>query len=193
MCDVTPVAGREDGCLEELTGAWWRMAVSRRERILAFLKGGDCLTGAELARRLGVSRQVIVQDIAILRAAGEDIVATPQGYRLGAGTVAPYRAVLAVRHRPEQTQLELDTMVDCGLRVLDVVVEHPVYGELRGLLMLSSRQDVASFIERVTRSGAALLSTLTGGVHLHTVEALRPDALVRARERLRALGILLEE
>ncbi len=168
------------------------MAASRRERILALLKAGGCLTGAELARRLGVSRQVIVQDIAILRAAGEDIVATPQGYRLGTGVVAPYRVVLAVRHRPEQTRSELETMVDCGLRVLDVVVEHPVYGELRGLLMLSSRQDVAAFLDRVARSGAALLSTLTSGVHLHTVEASHPEALIQARDRLRVLGILLE-
>lgn len=170
------------------------MGVTRRERILTLLRqAGGPVTGAELARRLGVSRQVIVQDIALLRAAGEDIVATPQGYRLGpGGSLGPYRAVLAVSHRPEETADELNTMVDCGLRVLDVVVEHPLYGELRGLLLLDSRADVAAFLERVARTGAALLSSLTGGVHLHTVEAPHPDALERARESLRRQGILLE-
>ncbi|HHY94422.1 MAG TPA: transcription repressor NadR [Firmicutes bacterium] len=171
------------------------MAVERRRRILELLRRArEPVTGSELARRFGVSRQVIVQDIAVLRAAGEEVVATPQGYRLGSGSpVGPYRAVLAVRHRPEQTQDELNTLVDCGLRVLDVVVEHPLYGELRGLLLLASRQDVATFVDQVTRTGAGLLSTLTGGVHLHTVEAPHPDALLCAREALRARGYLLED
>ena len=151
------------------------------------------MTGSELARRLGVSRQVIVQDIALLRAAGEDVVATPQGYRLGPGTPArPYRAVVAVRHTPAQTGDELYALVEAGVRVLDVVVEHPLYGELRGLLLLDTRDDVTAFLERVASSGAALLSSLTGGVHLHTLEAFHPDALEVARARLREKGFLLE-
>lgn len=152
------------------------------------------MTGSELARQLGVSRQVIVQDIALLRAAGEDILATPQGYRLGPGLAArPYRAVIAVRHSPAQTGDELYSLVEAGTRVLDVIVEHPIYGELRGLLLLETREDVDVFLERVAASGAALLSTLTGGVHLHTLEAAHPDAIELARARLREKGYLLDE
>jgi len=170
------------------------LATSRREQILALLRRAPGpVTGSELARRLGVSRQVIVQDIALLRAAGEDVLATPQGYRLGPGMPArPYRAVVAVRHTPAQTGDELYTLVEAGVRVLDVVVEHPLYGELRGLLLLDTRDDVTAFLERVASSGAALLSSLTGGVHLHTLEASHPDALEAARARLREKGYLLE-
>ncbi|MEW6398206.1 MAG: transcription repressor NadR [Bacillota bacterium] len=170
------------------------MAVSRREQILALLRQArGPVTGSELARRVGVSRQVIVQDIALLRAAGEDVLATPQGYRLGPGMPArPYRAVIAVGHTPAQTGDELYTLVDAGVRVLDVVVDHPIYGELRGLLLLDTAEDVAAFLERVAGSGAALLSSLTGGVHLHTLEASHPDAIEIARTRLREKGYLLE-
>ncbi|MBC7339923.1 MAG: transcription repressor NadR [Firmicutes bacterium] len=170
------------------------MAASRREQILALLRQArGPVTGSELARRLGVSRQVIVQDIALLRAAGEDVLATPQGYRLGPGAPArPYRTVIAVRHSPAQTGDELYTLVEAGVRVLDVVVEHPIYGELRGLLLLDTPDDVTAFLERVADSGAALLSSLTGGVHLHTLEASHPDAIETARARLREKGYLLE-
>lgn len=170
------------------------MATSRREQILAFLRQArGPVTGSDLARRFGVTRQVIVQDIALLRAGGEDILATPQGYRLGPGMAArPYRKVIAVQHSPAQTGDELYTLVEAGVRVLDVVVEHPIYGELRGLLLLETAQDVAAFLERVSRLGAALLSTLTGGVHLHTLEASHPGDIEKARARLREKGYLLD-
>ncbi|MBC7336148.1 MAG: transcription repressor NadR, partial [Clostridia bacterium] len=101
------------------------------------------------------------------------------------------RAVLAVSHAPEQTEEELNALVDFGLKVLDVVVEHPIYGELRGFLMLESRHDVERFLGRIADAGAGLLSTLTGGVHLHTVEYAREEELNLAREALAAKGFLL--
>jgi transcriptional regulator of NAD metabolism len=152
------------------------------------------ITGHELARKMGVSRQVIVQDIALLRAQGEELVATPQGYLLAQRlSRAAHRAVIAVRHDRDTTEEELLIMVDHGLRVVDVVVEHPLYGELRGLLRLESREDVRQFIARLRESEAALLSALTKGVHLHTVEASRPEAITRAQAALRANGYLLED
>jgi len=145
-----------------------------------------------LAKHFRVSRQCLVQDVAILRASGEDIVATPQGYRLPKGTGRLHRAILASRHEPERTEEELQILVDHGVKVLDVIVEHPLYGELRGSLMLESRTDVQDFLGQVRSAKAALLSSLTGGVHLHTVEASRPEMISRAKAKLRARGFLLK-
>ena len=166
----------------------------RRRQIVEYLRQqGVPVRGGELARRLRVSRQCLVQDVAILRAGGDKIVATPQGYRLPANSSVFHRAVLACRHAAERTQEELEILVDHGVKVLDVIVEHPVYGELRGSLALESRADVKDFLDKVRASRAALLSSLTGGVHLHTVEASRPEMIVRAKARLRARGFLLKE
>ena len=170
------------------------MSEDRRRRIVDLIaQARDPITGTELAHLLGVSRQIIVQDMALLRAAGADIVATPRGY-LGArsrGGRATYREVLAVQHGREQIEVELNTLVDLGLRVIDVIVDHPVYGELRGNLMLESRADVRQFLQRL--EGAEPLSALTRGVHLHTVESSRPGAIDEGREALRGLGILLAD
>jgi transcriptional regulator of NAD metabolism len=165
----------------------------RRHRIVECLRQTRApIAGGELARRLRVSRQCLVQDVAILRAGGEQIVSTPRGYRLPESSPVVHRAILACRHAAERTQEELEILVDHGVKVLDVIVEHPVYGELRGSLALESRADVKDFLDKVRASRAALLSSLTGGVHLHTVEASRPKMIARAKARLRARGFLLK-
>jgi len=150
------------------------------------------IRGDELARRFRVSRQCLVQDVAILRASGEEIEATPRGYRLPKVQNPAHRAILACRHAPERTEEELDILVDHGVKILDVIVEHPLYGELRGSLMIESRADVQDFLKHVKTSHASLLSSLTGGVHLHTVEASRPELIARAKAKLRARGFLLK-
>src|ERR1700723_340858 len=166
----------------------------RRRRIVAWMRNdGGPIRGGERAKVFRVSRQSLVQDVAILRAGGEDIVATPRGYRLPDGAGRGYRAVLACRHAPERTEEELQILVDHGIKILDVIVEHPLYGELRGSLVLESRADVRDFLAQVRASHAALLSSLTGGVHLHTVETSRPEMIVQAKARLRARGFLLKE
>jgi len=168
-------------------------ACKRRRQIIESLQhDGAPIRGSELARRLRVSRQCLVQDVAILRAGGEQIVSTPRGYRLPESSPHLHRAILACRHSPERTEEELEILVDHGVKILDVIVEHPVYGELRGALALESRADVRDFLTRVRASHAVLLSSLTGGVHLHTVEASRPEMIVRAKARLRARGFLLK-
>jgi uncharacterized protein len=150
------------------------------------------IQGGELAKRFHVSRQCVVQDMAILRAGGEKIVATPRGYRLPEDANHGHREILACRHAPERTGEELEILVDHGVRVLDVSVEHPLYGELRGSLAIESRADAQDFMKRVKATHAALLSELTHGVHLHTVEASRPEMIARAKAHLRARGFLLK-
>ncbi len=169
-------------------------AAERRRRLTAWMRTRTGpVHGDELARRFRVSRQCLVQDVAILRAAGVDIISTPQGYRLPqSGRSAPHRATLACRHSPAQTEEELNILVDHGLRVLDVVVEHALYGELRGSLMIESRADVQDFLRRWKTTRASLLSSLTNGVHLHTVEASSRERIARAKAALHARGMLLK-
>jgi hypothetical protein len=164
----------------------------RRAKIIELLRSEKRpFSGSELAGFFQVTRQVIVQDIAILRAAGNDIIATSQGYMMK----QPYdfcSKKIAVCHAEEKTREELLTFVECGCKVIDVIVEHPLYGELRGMLMLQDSGDVEEFIKKVEKSNATLLSRLTRGVHLHTVEALNEDSIKKAEELLREKGILLE-
>ena len=55
--------------------------LQRRKNIITMLKQSDVpVSGTRLGKENGVSRQVIVQDITLLRVEGYDIVATPRGY-----------------------------------------------------------------------------------------------------------------
>ena len=166
-------------------------AASRRQAILDRLRTADRpVSASALAAGLNVSRQIIVGDIALLRAGGAEISATPRGYVLPRATDGITRTI-ACRHTLAQTGQELDILVDKGCTVLDVIVEHPVYGQLTGQLQISSRYDVEQFLARIRDSDAAPLSMLTGGLHLHTLCCPNEDAYTRACAALKAAGLLL--
>ena len=166
-----------------------RTGAERRRKIWERMRAHKgSLLGSELARQFGISRQSLVQDVAILRASGKEILSTPQGYRLPSAVPSARRAILACQHAPERTEEELHILVDNGVKVIDVLVEHPLYGELRGSLMLGSRADVADFMKRWRGTKTTLLSSLTRGVHLHTVEAARQEEIERAKAELHARG-----
>ena len=164
-------------------------AEQRRQEILTLLEQTDTpLSAAALAHRFSVSRQIVVGDVALLRAQGREIVATARGYVIPAP--AGLVRQVACRHTAAQTREELDAMVDCGCTVIDVVVEHPVYGQLTAPLHLSSRLDVDQFMKRM--DGAAPLSQLTGGVHLHTLSCPDETAYEHLLQLLRQRGFLVE-
>ena len=168
-------------------------AASRRQAILDRLRTADRpVSASALAAGLNVSRQIIVGDIALLRAGGAEISATPRGYVLPRATDGITRTI-ACRHTLAQTGQELDILVDNGFTVLDVIVEHPVYGQLTGQLQISSRYDVEQFLARIRDSDAAPLSMLTGGLHLHTLCCPNEDAYTRACAALKAAGLLLDD
>lgn len=170
-------------------------AALRREKMKQkIMSTPQPITGSELAKVFDVSRQVIVQDVAILRAAGAPILATAQGYMMpGIPLHKSIDRIFACKHITMETlRDELTTIVDLGGRVIDVVVEHPVYGEFRSLLMLSSLSSVRGFIERLEKQGAEPLSSLTGGVHLHTVEADCSVVLDQIEKALLGKGILMK-
>ena len=168
-------------------------AAQRRAAILSKLEQADRpVSAAALAREFAVSRQIIVGDIALLRAGGVDIAATPRGYVLPRESAALIRTVACVHDR-EGMARELEIMVDNGCQVVDVVVEHPIYGQLTGQLHLSSRYDVQEFSRSISESSAKPLSDLTGGIHLHTLRCPSEAAFQRVRSSLEAEGFLLKE
>lgn len=167
-------------------------AQMRREEIARRLEQAEGpVSATALAKEFSVSRQIIVGDVALLRASGLDIAATPRGYVLPAG-VGGLRFTVATNHTGAQMEAELNAIVDQGGTVLDVIVEHPIYGQITAPLRLSSRFEVGQFVERCTRSDAAPLSVLTDGVHLHTVVCQDAACEQRVKHALRDLGILLE-
>jgi len=163
---------------------------TRQRQILQLMRThSEPIRGEEIAQICHVTRQVVVHEIALLRASGIPIVATPRGYYLDESTALAQQTVISVRHRPEETAHELYTLVDYGIQIDNVIVEHPLYGELRGMLQLRSRRDVDHFLAQVRAGQVALLSSLTDGYHLHTVTY--PDKLVleQAVQALRQKGI----
>ena len=164
-------------------------AVNRRENIIRTLRqSADPVSAASLASALGVSRQIIVGDIALLRASGEKITSTPRGYVLSEGGTSVY--TLACVHGVEDTEKELNIMVDNGCKVLTVSVEHPVYGLLTGELQLANRYDVRQFVEKLQSGEVRPLSALTGGVHLHTLSCPDNECFERTRSQLEREGLL---
>ncbi len=170
-------------------------ADSRRSQILARIAGSSRpVSGGELASETGVSRQVVVADVATLRARGHPILATPGGYLLvDRGPRSGAVRVFACRHTTlDETLEELMIMVEAGGRVRDVIIDHPVYGEISGQLRLSTPQSVRRMVERLSGKDASPLSAITGGRHFHTVEADDEAVLDRIQGRLRAAGLLEE-
>lgn len=167
------------------------LASERRAAIETVLRNSKCpVSATALAGQLHVSRQVIVGDVALLRASGVEIQATPRGYVLGAEH-AGTEGVLACVHTAQDMGRELNTIVDHGGEVVDVIVEHAVYGQLTGQLRLRSRHDVSEFLKKA--EGCAPLSALTDGIHLHTVRCPDEETLLRITRALKDEGFLLEE
>lgn len=168
-------------------------SVQRRQKIYTLLRASDGpLSAATLAGQCGVTRQVIVGDIALLRAEGHHIAATPRGYVIPDESTGLVRCV-ACSHSLEGTREELYAMVDCGCTVRDVIVEHPVYGQLTAALQLSSRYDVEQFISKMRSSSAAPLSALTEGIHLHTLSCPSEEVFAHLKAQLDEMGVLLPE
>lgn len=149
-------------------------ADARRESIISHLQSSPMPVSASgLAALLKVSRQIIVSDVALLRAGGLNISATPRGYILSENDAGKSRhgfeGILPCKHTAAQLKEELYTMVDFGAEVIDVTIEHSLYGQLSGSLNLNSRYDVDLFTEKIESSADLPLSILTEGVHLHKI------------------------
>ena len=146
-------------------------SIERREDIYKLLlKSEKPLKGIDIAKIYSVTRQVIVRDIAILRAKGNNIMATPDGYIVNRND-NKVKAVIAVSHREDQLIEEMSIVIKYGGIIEDVIVEHPLYGEIRGMLMIKNYNELSKFNKKYNDQGARLLSVLTKGIHIHTIAA----------------------
>lgn len=167
----------------------------RREKIVQRLEKAEApVSATALAKELGVSRQIIVGDIALLRAAEHAITATPRGYVLERQeSERGKRFTIACRHDKDQLRTELYTIVDYGGGVLDVIVEHPIYGQLAGKLQVFSRYDADQFCEKLDSNQAPPLCDLTGGIHLHTILCPDEETFHRIEQQLHNQGFLVKK
>lgn len=167
-------------------------SLERRELVHEILISADePISATALANRFNVSRQVIVGDIALLRAAGSAIISTPRGYYIEKEHSHLIIHSLICCHSDADMQEELNTIVDCGCKVLNVIVEHPIYGALTGELQIASRLDVEYFVERVRSNEALPLSALTEGLHTHTVSCPNEESFHRLSQLLQQRGFLV--
>lgn len=161
----------------------------RRRAVLAAL-GSEPMPAARLAAQCGCSRQVIVQDIALLRAEGRQIISTNRGYILAGSR---HERVFKVRHSDEQVQEELFAVVDAGGCVEDVFVWHKVYGKISAPMRVRSRREAEVFVQKIESGVSRPLKNITGSYHYHTVSAESEAVLDEIARALQERGFLVGE
>lgn len=169
----------------EMTGA------DRRKKLLTLMReSGTPLSGTLLGSKTGVSRQIVVQDIALLRTEGHPIVSTARGYFLAEDKQAV--RWIKVCHTNEQVEEELTTIVDLGGEVLDVMVNHRVYGKVTAPLHIKSRRDVQKFVDNLKTGKSTPLLNVTSGYHFHRISAESKEILDEIEEALKEKNFLAE-
>lgn len=164
----------------------------RRREIISYITSNKKpASGTVLAKLFQVSRQVIVQDMALLRAEGYEILSTNRGYFLS--SPMEVSEIFYVCHDNSRIEEELNLIVDCGGNVQDVFVNHEVYGELRARLAVDSRKKAAAFCKDMGRGKCSPLNTITSGYHYHTVTAESQEILDSIEEELALGGFLVSQ
>ena len=146
-----------------------KVAERRKAIVNLLLSAKEPISGGELAQKFDISRQIIVQDITVLKGMGYEILSTSQGYIMQKSPLA--ERVFKVRHTAEQTEDELSCIVDLGGTVVDVFVWHKVYGRIEATLNIFSKLHIKQFLEGVRTGQSTELMRITGGYHYHTVRA----------------------
>lgn len=167
----------------------------RRKQILQTLKQAQGpLTGSELSSIFHVSRQIIVGDITILRTAGHDIYATPRGYLLPHKNIIEEKiATICCQHDDLNLQQELEIIIDNGGKLRDVIIDHPVYGEIKVNLFINNRRDINLFLQKKAQTNASALMSITHGIHYHTIEIPNLETLELIKAELNKVHILINE
>ncbi|MEG2195576.1 MAG: transcription repressor NadR [Terrisporobacter sp.] len=165
--------------------------IDRRESIVKLLReNNEAIKGLDLANRFGVTRQIIVKDIAILRAKGNNIIATPDGYIYNID-INRVKSIIAVNHSVEKMIEELQIVVKYGGIIENVIVEHPLYGEIIGNMMIKNLNDLNKFEKSFKSAEAKPLSELTNGIHLHIISANTEEDIYEIKRELEEKGFSL--
>ncbi len=154
----------------------------RKEIINLLLASKTPISGGELSKNFNVSRQIIVQDITVLKGLGYEIISTHNGYVLQKSPLV--ERVFKLKHTTEQTEDELSTIIDLGGTVVDVFVWHKVYGKISANLNIFSKMNVKQFLEGVRTGKSTELMNITGGYHYHTVRAESEEILNEIEQAL---------
>ena len=163
----------------------------RRKKIISMMReSSQPISGGKLGKETGVSRQIVVQDIALLRTEGYSIVATARGYVLDEPKQT--ERLFKVFHSNEQTEEELQLVVDLGGCVVDVMVNHRVYGKVSAPLGIRNRRDVQKFMKELKEGKSSPLMNVTSGYHFHRISAESEEILDEIEEALREKKLLAE-
>lgn len=165
---------------------------TRRQKMIELLKKQNApISGNQLAEQFGVTRQVIVKDMGMIKAGGLPLLATAKGYLLQKETDGLYRREIQVRHSREQIGDEMRLIVDLGGYILNTHVDHPIYGSVGESIRIRSRRDIQNFLAKSEETGCMPLLELTNGIHSHTIAAEDEQTLDEICEELRNAGYLL--
>lgn len=168
-----------------------KVAERRKEIVNLLLSAKEPVSGSELAQKFNISRQIIVQDITVLKGMGYEILSTSQGYVMQRSLLS--ERVFKVRHTTEETEDELSSIVGLGGTVVDVFVWHKVYGKIEVPLNIFSQMQVRQFLEGVRTGQSTELMNITGGYHYHTVRADNEAVLDRIQEALAEKNYIVPE
>jgi len=163
--------------------------MENKEKILKILKSLKTpIKGKDLAERIGVSRQMIIQYVSKLKSEGHKIASTRDGYILE--REVGLRKMIAVKHSSDEIENELISIVKAGGKVLDVIVEHPIYGEIKGRIDVQNEEDVIKFMSLLKTTKATPLLELANGVHIHTIEVKDEESFKKVKEAIKDYLIL---
>ena len=163
----------------------------RREDIfLRLTKSNKPIKGIEFASIYNVTRQIIVKDIALLRAEGNKIISTPDGYMV-VKKENKFRSLIVVSHDESRMKEELEVIIKYGGSVEDVIIEHPIYGDIRATLMIKNLNDLNKFIYKYNNNKTNLLSLLTNGIHIHTISCDSEENIELIKNELNERGFIV--
>ncbi|MCI8991645.1 MAG: transcription repressor NadR [Eubacterium sp.] len=164
---------------------------SRRKKLVEILENSDTVvSGAKLSEMLHVSRQVIVQDICVLRASRTEILSTTRGYYINSMPKSGKKRIFKVYHENDELTKEMNLIVDLGAVLDDVFVYHKVYGVIQAPMNIRSRRDVQNYLQDIETGKSRPLMNLTSGYHYHTVSADSEHILDLVQEQLKENGFL---
>ena len=162
----------------------------RRQQLLQMIQTAEKpISATAFAEKFGVSRQVIVQDVALIRAQGHDILSTNRGYKIE--LAAKYSRIFKVSHTDEQIEEELNAIVDLGASIDDVFVNHKIYGKIHADLNITSRREVSLFLQDLKSGKSAPLKNITSSYHYHTISADSEEILDLVENVLREKNFLI--
>ena len=167
------------------------MKKNRHELILSYIKKSpNAISGSVLSKKFGVSRQIIVSDIAYLKSCGNDIIPTNRGYIFNNAMV---QRVVKVVHADDEIEDELASIVKMGARIVNVFVWHKIYGRIEAPLNISTERDVMEYMDSLKTGRSGPLKRVTSEYHYHTLEADNEEILDQTEKMLKDRGYLVYE